>query len=148
MSVDERNVVVATIGLAVAAVGAFLPWARIGGRNRSGFNTADTFISLADGALPDQIAWVGRWWYAPALLCLLAWASVFLAGSLAVRIGGVALLLVGLTMWWLFVWAGEHYGLLDMQLAGPIVATLGFLTISIPCATRRRSLLRHERHAG
>lgn len=148
MSADERNVVVATIGLAVAAVGAFLPWARIGGRNRSGFNTADTFISLADGALPDQIAWVGRWWYAPAFLCLLAWASVFLAGSLAVRIGGVVLLLVGLTMWWLFVWAGEHYGLLDMQLLGPIVATLGLVIVGAACATRRRSLLRHERHTG
>jgi hypothetical protein len=69
---DERNAIVATIGLAIAALGAFSPWARIGGRNRSGFNTADTFISLADGALPDQVAWVGRWWYLPAFLAFIA----------------------------------------------------------------------------
>jgi len=57
----ERNALLGTAALVVVAVGTFLPWARIGGRNRNGFSTADTFIRLADGALPDQIAWVGRW---------------------------------------------------------------------------------------
>ena len=68
MNRDERNAIVATIGLAIAALGAFSPWARIGGRNRSGFNTADTFISLADGALPDQVAWSGV-----GGICLRSW---------------------------------------------------------------------------
>ena len=85
MNRDERNAIVATIGLAIAALGAFSPWARIGGRNRSGFNTADTFISLADGALPDQVAWVGRWWYLPAFRAFIAWATTFAAGHRTVR---------------------------------------------------------------
>lgn len=141
MKRDERNVVVATIGLVLATYGAFLPWARIGGRNRSGFNTADTFISLADGALPDQVAWVGRWWYLPALFALVAWATTFLAGRTALRAVGVGLIVVGLIMWWLFVWAGENYNLLDMQFVGPIIATVGFAIVAQACARRRSSIL-------
>lgn len=133
---------VATAGLGIGAVGAFLPWARIGGRNRSGFNTADTFIALSRGAVPDQVAWVGRWWYLPTVLALAAWASVFLAGSTVVRAAGVALLVIGLIMWWLFVWAGDHYGVLDTQIVGPLVATVGFVAIGDSCRRRRRSLLR------
>lgn len=142
MNHEERNTLIATSGLALAAVGAFLPWARIGGRNRSGFNTADTFISLADGALPDQIEWVGRWWYVPAFLALAVWATAFAAGHLAMRIGSVLVITIGLIMWWLFVWAGDHYDLLDMQLVGPIVATIGFVVIGFACSRRRRSILR------
>ena len=141
MNRDERNAVVATVGLAVAALGAFLPWARIGGRNRSGFNTADTFISLADGALPDQGAWVGRWWYVPAFLAFIAWATTFAAGHRTVRALGIAVVSVGLAMWWLFYWAGENYKLLDMQLLGPIIATVGFATIGYACSRRRGSTL-------
>ena len=142
MNHEERNTLIATAGLALAAFGAFLPWARIGGRNRSGFNTADTFISLADGVLPDQVAWVGRWWYVPALLAFVAWATAFAAGHLAMRIGSMVLIVIGLIMWWLFVWAGEHYNLIDMQLVGPIVATIGFVVVGYACSRRRRSILK------
>lgn len=147
MTADERNIVAATAGLVVATIGAFLPWARIGGRNRSGFNTADTFISLAQGALPDQVAWVGRWWYVPALLALACWASVFAGGHIALRAAGASLVLIGLAMWWLFVWAGEHYGLLDMQLPGPLVASVGFVVIANSCRRRRRSVLTSREHS-
>ncbi len=142
MNHDERNALIATIGLAVAAFGAFLPWARIGGRNRSGFNTADTFISLAAGALPDQVAWVGRWWYLPAFLALLAWSTTFVSGRAFVRIAAMLLLTIGLVMWWLFVWAGEHYNLLDMQLVGPGVASLGFAVLGYACVRRHGSVLK------
>ena len=142
MTRDERNAVVATVGLAVAALGAFLPWARIGGRNRSGFNTADTFIALADGALPDQVAWIGRWWYLPAFLAVLAWATTFAAGHVVLRTIGVGLIVIGLAMWWVFVWAGENYNLLDMQLVGPLIATAGFGVIAGSCIRRRGSILR------
>jgi apolipoprotein N-acyltransferase len=138
---DERNAIVATIGLAIAALGAFSPWARIGGRNRSGFNTADTFISLADGALPDQVAWVGRWWYLPAFLAFIAWATTFTAGHRTVRAIGIGVISIGLAMWWLFYWAGENYDLLDMKLPGPIIATVGFTTIGYCCSRRRGSIL-------
>lgn len=148
MTSDERNAVVATVGLAIAALGAFLPWARIGGRNRSGFNTADTFISLADGALPDQIAWVGRWWYLPAFLAFIAWATVFVAGRTALRVAGISALVVGLIMWWLFFWAGERYNLLDMQLVGPSIATVGFVVIAASCARRRGSILNPQSTSG
>ena len=141
MNHEERNALIATIGLAIAAFGAFLPWARIGGRNRSGFNTADTFISLSEGALPDQIAWVGRWWYAPAFLAFISWATAFLAGRRATRAAALVFLVVGLIMWWLFVWAGENYNLLDMQLVGPIIATTGFLVLGYACGRRRKSIL-------
>ena len=142
MTRDERNAITATVGLAIAALGAFLPWARIGGRNRSGFNTADTFISLADGALPDQVAWVGRWWYLPAFLAFVAWSTVFVSGRTMLRASSSALLGIGLIMWWLFFWAAEHYNLLDMQLVGPVVATLGFVIIAVACARRRGSILK------
>ncbi len=141
MNHEERNALIATVGLTLAAFGAFLPWARIGGRNRSGFNTADTFISLSQGALPDQVAWVGRWWYVPAFIAVIAWASVFVSGHIAVRITSTTLIIVGLAMWWLFVWAGERYDLLDIQLLGPSVATVGFVCIAHACRRRRRSIL-------
>lgn len=141
MTSEERNAAVATVGLAVAALGAFLPWARIGGRNRSGFNTADTFISLADGVLPDQVAWVGRWWYLPAFLAFIAWATVFGASRMTLRVLGVGVLVVGLIMWWLFFWAGEHYNLLDMRVVGPVVSTVGFAIVGSSCARSRRSII-------
>lgn len=148
MNHAERNALIATLGLGLAAVGAFLPWARIGGRNRSGFNTADTFISLADGALPDQVAWVGRWWYVPAFLAFAAWATTFAAGHVVLRVAGGLLIAVGLLMWWLFVWAGENYNLLDMQLIGPTIATVGFAIVGYACNRRRSSILRPGRSAG
>lgn len=140
MHANERNVVIATAGLAVTALGAFLPWARIGGRNRSGFNTADTFIALAR-PLPDVIAWVGRWWYLPALFAVLCWGSTFFKGRMTLRILGVTLVVIALAMWWLFVWAGRHYGVLNTKLSGPIVATLGLVTLGYACSRRRTSLL-------
>lgn len=140
MQENERNVVIATAGLAVTAVGAFLPWARIGGRNRSGFNTADTFIGLAK-PLPDVIAWVGRWWYLPALLALLTWGSTFFKGRASLRVLGVVFVVIALAMWWLFVWAGRHYGVLNTKLSGPIVATFGLLTLAYAGSRRRASLL-------
>lgn len=140
MKPNEGNVAIATLGLAVTALGAFLPWARIGGRNRSGFNTADTFIGLAK-PLPDAVAWVGRWWYLPALLAVLAWGFTFFTGRVALRIVGVALVIIALAMWWLFVWAGRNYGVLNTQLSGPIVATIGLLIIGYATSHRRTSLV-------
>lgn len=142
MNRDERNAALATIGLATAALGALLPWARIGGRNRSGFNTADTFVSLADGALPDQLAWVGRWWYLPAFLAFISWATVFVAGRAVLRGIGVGVIGVGLIMWWLFYGVGENYNLLNMQLIGPLVATVGFITIAVACGRQRGSIIK------
>ena len=144
MSPEERLAGAATLGLLVTAVGAFLPWARIGGRPRSGFSTADTFIGLAEGALPDAVAWVGRWWYAPAVLVVIAWASVFARGSRAARIGGCSACVLGLAMWWLYVWAGERYDVVNVRYLGPVVASIGIVTLAGCCARRRHSLLRPD----
>jgi len=141
MNPAERNALMATAGLVLAAIGTFLPWARIGGRNRSGFNTADTFIALAEGALPDAVAWVGRWWYLPALLSVIAWATTFLRSSRTTRAVGVSLILISLAMWWLFVWAGRNYNVLDTKLLGPLVATVGLLTVGYCCTRRRTSIV-------
>lgn len=130
-----------TAGLIVVAVGAFLPWARIGGRNRSGFSTADTFIRLADGVLPNQIAWVGRWWYLPAFLIIAAWVTLFFAGRAWLRTLGVILLTISLAMWWLFVWAGRNYQILDSQFVGPVVATVGIVVIGFACVQPRASIV-------
>lgn len=148
MNHEERNVLVATVGLAATAVGTFLPWARIGGRSRSGFNTADTFISLAAGALPDQVAWVGRWWYLPAFLAFAAWATTFLRGHIALRTAGVLCVVASIAMWWTFVWAGRHYNVLNTQYVGPALATVGLLTIGFACTRRRESMLRSQASAS
>lgn len=142
MRPNERNALVATVGLAIAAVGAFLPWARIGGRNRSGFSTADTFIGLSQGLLPDAIAWVGRWWYLPAFLTVVAWCLTFVAGRGAIRIIGVALIIIALAMWWIFVWAGNHWNVLNVSLTGPVVSSLGLLVVAWCVGQRRESLLK------
>jgi len=142
MNVDEKNVLAATIGLVITAVGAFLPWARIGGRSRSGLNTADTFISLANGALPDIIAWVGRWWYLPAGLAFLAWGTTFVRGRWATRLIGVVMIMLGLIMWWLFVWAGARYNVLTVKLIGPVVCTIGMVILAYACSRQRGSMLR------
>lgn len=142
MRFEERNAALATAGLGITLAGALLPWARIGGRRRSGFNTADTFISLAEGALPSQLAWVGRWWYLPPLLALLAWATTFVAAGRLLRYAAVAVLVLGLAMWWLFVWAGANYGVLDTELIGPIVASVGMVITGTCCARPRASLLK------
>lgn len=134
----------ATCGVITAAVGTFLPWARIGGRNRSGYDTADTFISLADGALPDAIAWIGRWWYLPAFLVMLAWATTLARGDVALRIVGAVVVALALLMWWIFVWAGDNYGVLKIRLIGPIVTTLGAVIVGVACASKRSSVLARE----
>ena len=139
---NERNVVLATSGLLIAAVGAFLPWARIGGRSRSGFSTADTFIGLSRGVLPDAIAWVGRWWYLPAFLAVVAWGLTFVAGRLATRIVGVLLIALAIAMWWVFVWAGNHWRVLDVSLVGPVVSSLGLILVAWCTSQRRESLLK------
>lgn len=129
MNRSEQTIVLAVAGLGVAGVGTFLPWARIGGRNRSGYDTADTFISLAAGVLPDVVAWVGRAWYAPALLTIALFALAFLASSRPRQVVASGLAAVSLTLWWSFVWAGNHYGVLNVKLAGPIVSTVGVLVL-------------------
>lgn len=148
MAHEERNALIATLGLIIAAVGTFLPWARIGGRNRSGYETADTFIGIADGALPDQIAWIGRWWYLPAFCVLVAWGSSFFRGTRPLRLVAVLLTALALTMWWLFTWAGENYNVLDSQLVGPIVTTVGAIVIALACSRRRSSIVRPDRQTG
>ena len=148
MTSDERLVSAASVGLVIAGLGAFLPWARIGGRNRSGFDTADTFIALADGALPDAIAWVGRWWYAPAFLAVVAWATVFARGSRLLRRMGVASVGAALTMWWLFVWSGNRWDVLQVKLAGPLVATAGLVVIGVACTRHRSGLLARPTDTG
>lgn len=141
MSRDEKTAAIATLGLVIAGVGTFLPWARIGGRNRSGFATADTFIALADGVLPDAIAWVGRWWYLPAFLGVIAWATVLAHGHGAVRALGVICIAIGLAMWWLFVWGGNHWDVLNIKIRGPLVATGGMLLVGYACSRSRGSVL-------
>jgi len=136
------NILGASLGLAITATGTFLPWARIGGRNRSGFSTADTFISLADRALPSEIAWVGRWWYLPTVLAVAAWASTFVNGTPPIRLCAGAMIGCCLAMWWLFCWAGSHYNLLDMNLVGPLVATVGLSIIAASSMRSHGSLLR------
>ena len=148
MTDSERAVTLATIGLAAATLGAFLPWARIGGRSRSGFSTADTFIGLANGVLPDSIAWIGRWWYLPAFLAVLAWATTFARGHLGLRATGVALIMVGLLMWWIFVWAADNWNVLQVQLVGPIVATCGLGLVAVACSRPRASMLRPHSRDG
>ena len=142
---DERIAATATVGLIITAIGALLPWARIGGRNRSGFDTADTFIRLADGALPDAIAWVGRWWYAPAFLAVIAWVSTFGRGRSAVRIAGVVLIVLALVMWWLFIWAGANWNVLNTKLLGPGVATVGLALVGWSCSRPRAGLFARDR---
>ena len=145
MTSDERTVVTASLGLVITAIGAFLPWARIGGRNRSGFNTADTFIGLADGVLPDVIAWVGRWWYAPAFLVVIAWATTFVSGRRSTRIAGIVCTVIALAMWWLFIWAGSNWNVLNVKLLGPVVATLGLAAVAWACSRPRAGLLGTQR---
>lgn len=137
----ERSILIASLGLALTIAGAFLPWATIGGRSRSGFSTADTFIALAR-PLPDAIAWIGRWWYLPAVLAVIAWATTFARGTRLVRAAGVLALVLGAGMWWLFVWAGGHYNVLDTRWTGPAVATSGIAVIGFACLQPRESLLR------
>jgi len=141
MQPNERNVVIATLGLVVAAVGAFLPWARIGGRSRSGFSTADTFIGLSRGVLPDAIGWVGRWWYLPAFLAVISWGLTFVGGRLATRIVGVTLIVMALAMWWVFVWAANRWNVLDVSLLGPVVSSLGLIVVARSTGRRRLSLI-------
>jgi len=140
MRANERNVAIATVGLVVTAIGTFLPWARIGGRNRSGFDTADTFIGLAK-PLPDAVAWIGRWWYLPVLLAIVIWASTFVKGTRPLRVLAVLLAIIAVVMWWMFIWAGRHYDVLDTRVVGPIVSTLGITVIAVSAAQQRESLV-------
>jgi len=140
MRANERNVAIATVGLVVTAIGTFLPWARIGGRNPSGFDTADTFIGLAK-PLPDVVAWIGRWWYLPVLLAIVIWASTFVKGTRPLRVLAVLLAIIAVVMWWMFIWAGRHYDVLDTRVVGPIVSTLGITVIAVSAAQQRESLV-------
>lgn len=128
-------------GLALTVVGMFLSWSRIGGRNRSGFETADVAFALSDGGVPDIVEWVGRWWYAPPAMLLVAWALTFAASNLPVRALGVVLSLLAVVLWVAFVWAGDNYGLFTIQWFGPIVSLCGALMIAGFGTLPRRSVL-------
>lgn len=128
-------------GLALTVIGMFLSWSRIGGRIRSGFETADVAFALSDGGVPDIVEWIGRWWYAPPALLLVAWALTFAAGNVVVRILGVILSGVAIVLWVAFVWAGNNYGLFTVQWLGPIVSLCGALIITGFGALPRRSVL-------
>lgn len=141
MTREERLAALATLGLVIGAVGTFLPWARIGGRARSGYSTADLFVGLGSGELPDIISWVGRWWYLPVILILLAWASVFLGGSRTLRVVSAFLVVLALAMWWVFVWAGGNWSVFDVRWIGPIVATVGAIVVAGAAGSKRESLL-------
>jgi len=138
MNTSNKTITLATIGFVLVAVGTFLPWSRIGGRSRSGYDTADTFLSLASGVLPDAIAWVGRWWYVPAFAAVILWALSFLEGKPVTRVCAAVLVALALGMWWLFVWAGNEYGVLNIKFVGPTVSTVG-LVVLLAATLRRRS---------
>jgi hypothetical protein len=83
-------------GFAIAAVGLFLPWSRIGGETRSGFETANVLLSLAANGLPEGAAWVARCWYLGVVGGLAMWAIAALATQpwmrhMARAIGGTGL---------------------------------------------------------
>lgn len=138
MNSSDKTIALASVGLVATAVGTFLPWSRIGGRDRSGYDTADTFISLASGVLPDALAWVGRWWYVPTFFAVVLWVLAFFDGRRAVRVGAIVLTVLSLTMWWLFVWAGHSYDVLNVKLFGPMVSTVG-VGLLLVAALRQRS---------
>ncbi len=127
---STKRAIVATCGLVLAAVGTFLPWARIGGRTRSGYDTADTFVALGSGELPALIAWIGRWWYTPAFLIVFAWCLVVASGRRWHRLVGVGLVLVAALLWWVFVYGADRWGRLAMNLSGPTVASAGAALIA------------------
>lgn len=131
----------ATGGLVLTVVGMFLSWSRIGGRSRSGFETADVAFALSDGGVPDIVEWVGRWWYAPPALLLVAWALTFAAGNLPVRALGAILSIVAIVLWSAFLWAGGNYGLFTIRWLGPIVSLCGALVIAGFGVLPRRSVL-------
>ncbi len=131
----------ATGGLVLTVIGMLLPWSRIGGRNRSGFETADVAFALADGGLPDLVEWIGRFWYGPAALLLVVWALVFLAGTGLVRTVGVVLTLLAIVMWGVFAWAGGHYGIFTTRWLGPMVSVAGACIIGGFGLLSRRSVL-------
>ncbi len=141
MRVEERLTISATAGVVVGAVGAFLPWARIGGRNRSGFATADLFVGLGSGSLPDLISWAGRWWYVPAVLMFCVWLSVLFDGTTWLRVVAVVVSMLALAMWWLFVWAGWNWSVIDVAWTGPVVTTVGVLVVAHAAASKRNSIL-------
>ena len=128
-------------GLALTVFGMFLSWSRIGGRNRSGFETADVAFALSDGGLPDIVEWIGRWWYAPPALLLVAWALTFASGNVMVRILGAFLSLVAVVLWAAFVWAGGNYGLFTIRWFGPIISLCGAFLIGGFGTLPRRSVL-------
>lgn len=129
-------------GMAVATVGLFLPWSRIGGRTRSGFETANVLLSLAANGLPGGAAWVARAWYVGAAAGLAAWGAATLAESSRVR--HMALLLGGTAVAAMAVAVVSAHRLAGVgtRWTGPTAALVGLGSIVLATAQGRQ----RERH--
>jgi hypothetical protein len=118
------------VGLALVALGVFLPWARVAGDERAGATLANSLLGLPDADQVQGLAVLGLCWYAIPLLALATWLSQFRhwpprLGWLT-RILGLALLAATAAFYaWLVVRdaGGPRLGA-NLALAGALVAAV------------------------
>ena len=118
------------LGLALVALGCFIPWVTIAGRTRSGPALANLSLSLADLGFETPLSVFGYGWYIIPIAALALWVSLwrnYPPNPDRITIGFAAILLVVAVLFTVLVVRGPFLG----SHPGPFVVVAGSLVTMI-----------------
>lgn len=117
-----------------SAVGSFLPWLVVAGRNRDGRASAELLLSLGEAGGLTALRLLGALWYAGAFAILIGWGTGTLTSARPFAWPTRACLITGAVAWSTFVvGAAVQEGIL-LQLAGPAAGLTGCAGLIISSA--------------
>lgn len=116
---------------ALPAGAVALPWLQVAGEPRNGLASAELLVSVTAAGAPEGLRAAGIVWYLGAFAALAAWGvAVTVTGRLP-RLVAVALALLGLACWAVFVaWAGTDTRVL-MRWPGPTLGLAGMALLTV-----------------
>jgi hypothetical protein len=116
---------------ALPAVAVSLPWLQVAGEPRNGLASAELLVSVTAVGGPEGLRAAGIVWYVGAFAALAAWAVAVTVTSARLRGVAVALAVLGLSSWAVFVaWAGTDTRVL-MRWPGPTLGLLGMSLLTV-----------------
>ncbi|MFN3219941.1 MAG: hypothetical protein ACE367_25915 [Acidimicrobiales bacterium] len=125
------HVGLAGASFALPAVAVALPWLQVAGEPRNGLASAELLVSVTAAGAPEGLRVVGIVWYVGAFAALAAWGVAVTVTGRRSRSVAIALSVLGLSSWAVFVaWAGTDTRVL-MRWPGPTLGLLGMSLLTV-----------------
>jgi hypothetical protein len=116
---------------ALPAVAVSLPWLQVAGEPRNGLASAELLVSVTAAGAPEGLRVAGIVWYLGAFAALIAWGIAVTVTGRRLRSVAVALAVLGLSSWAVFVaWAGSDTRVL-MRWPGPTLGLTGMALLTV-----------------